>query len=297
MNSASRRNGLCENQTNQELIETNSLIQGLLKLTEAYESNISESSDQSSIQVEKTKKIIQNLLELSRQIKDPANNVCADISSKAFSIIWDTVKNQEFYVSQLAKKNNEISKLKTQVLSLDKKSQNLFRQANYDNLTWLGNRYLLELAFDLLVDDFDKNKASFSMAMIDIDDFKLFNVKFWYTVWDKVLKFMSDKLKEFFVKEWTLFRYWGEEFIIITQLKKEELFNLIERFRKKFIINQPKLTYRDDSQKIIEKAEINVTFSWWIVEYKKDTPFNKMVEKADLKLNQAKKQWKNKIIK
>ncbi|HBA44984.1 TPA: hypothetical protein DCZ31_03300 [Patescibacteria group bacterium] len=97
-------------------------------MAEDYEKSISESTAQTAEQVEKTKKTVELLLDLSAKITNPDNDICADISSQSLHVIGEAIKNQQFFASQLIEKNQEITNLKIQ-------TQELTHKAFYDELT------------------------------------------------------------------------------------------------------------------------------------------------------------------
>jgi diguanylate cyclase (GGDEF)-like protein len=91
-------------------------------------------------------------------------------------------------------------------------------QDNYhDGLTGVYNRRY----FDLMLPKFIKKAAEynikFSVLMLDIDHFKKFNDTYGHDVGDKVLKIVSSTVKEHIRgNQDILFRYGGEEFVIIS---------------------------------------------------------------------------------
>lgn len=268
------------------------LVQDLLKIAEIYEKNILDSSQLSSEQVEKTKKTVEALLRLSEQITDPANNVCAEISTQAFSIIENAIRNQESHVSELVAKNQEI-------IALKKEMQDLTHKALYDELTWLGNRHLFKKTFLAFKNDFVEKGQIFSMAMFDLDDFKKINDEYSHEVWDKALSFFAEKIRSFFFEKlwekWVSLRLWGEEFGILSQIWWKEMYRLIESFRKKssktYELIKHKRKWESEG-----KEQIKLTFSWWVVEYRDELSANWIFKECGIKLKQAKRKWKNIII-
>jgi len=291
MNSASKK-VLPTIEEDKEWDKTTLLIQDLLKIAEAYEKNISESSVQTDEQVEKTKKTVDALLMLSEQIADPVNNVCADISSQSLHIIGEAIKNQQFFANQLILKNQEINSLKQEM-------QDLTHKALYDELTWLGNRHLFKKTFNVFQKEFKENGKIFSMAMFDLDDFKKINDTFWHSLWDKALSFFAEKIRDFFFEKlwekWVTLRLWWEEFWILSQIPKSVMYILVEGFRKK-----SSKTYELKHKKPWgpeEKDQIKLTFSWGVVEYRPKLSANWIFKECGERLKEAKAKWKNNIIK
>lgn len=128
-----------------------------------------------------------------------------------------------------------------------------------------------------------KEKIPFSVAMIDIDNFKKINDTYGHLLGDEVLKFVADKLRGRLDEEHLLIRFGGEEFIIIFKnLNKEE---------GKFILDE----VRKEIGKSKFKDEVIVSFSGGIDEFNFDD-INKTLKIVDKLLYVAKNEGKNKIV-
>ncbi len=77
-------------------------------------------------------------------------------------------------------------------------------------------------------------KRPLSIAMFDVDRFKKFNDTYGHLFGDKVLKGIGSILMKSIRSSDTVFRYGGEEFVIILpETKKEKAFAIVERIRKR----------------------------------------------------------------
>lgn len=94
-----------------------------------------------------------------------------------------------------------------------KKLHELEGQANTDPLTELYNRRFAEIAFDSI----RKRKADSKLcvAMVDIDDFKAINDEFGHEIGDVILKRLARIVTKSLRKTDLVFRWGGEEFLII----------------------------------------------------------------------------------
>lgn len=104
-----------------------------------------------------------------------------------------------------------------QMVSLELENQkklleNLYRQ---DSLTGLWNRYRIEEFLELEIRKFKRSDVSFSVFMIDIDDFKAINDSLGHLEGDKILVEVSQLLKREIRDSDLLGRWGGEEFIIV----------------------------------------------------------------------------------
>ena len=102
-----------------------------------------------------------------------------------------------------------------------------------DFLTSLFNRRYFEERFFEELQRSERHNLSFSLAIIDIDDFKLFNDTEGHLAGDDVLKNIANIAKESLRVIDVIARFGGEEFIVIMpQTEKEEAFLVAERIRK-----------------------------------------------------------------
>jgi diguanylate cyclase (GGDEF)-like protein len=101
-----------------------------------------------------------------------------------------------------------------------------------DSLTGLFNRRYFEERFIEELHRSDRHGLSFSLAMIDIDNFKLFNDTEGHLAGDEVLKYIANSAKECLRVIDVIARFGGEEFaVIMPQTEKEEAFLVAERIR------------------------------------------------------------------
>jgi diguanylate cyclase (GGDEF)-like protein len=113
-----------------------------------------------------------------------------------------------------------------------------------DELTGLYNRKLLADIFERNMSELKRNGHPFSLAILDIDHFKKINDQFGHLVGDHVLSSFAHFLKESTRHSDIIFRYGGEEFIILfphTNLSQacEIAARILETFsKKKFDVNQ-----------------------------------------------------------
>ena len=93
---------------------------------------------------------------------------------------------------------------------LEKSNKLLRVKSEVDELTGLFNRG----AFDKLVNDLQM-ESPFSIIFSDIDDFRNFNNHYGHDVGDKVLTKVSDVIKSSVRVKDSVYRYGGEEIVII----------------------------------------------------------------------------------
>lgn len=88
-------------------------------------------------------------------------------------------------------------------------------QANLDSVTGLANRRGFDAALERTTERARAGEMSYSLLMIDIDNFKLFNDRFGHLMGDTVLRLISAMLRQSVKEHDFVARYGGEEFVII----------------------------------------------------------------------------------
>ncbi|MFA0816618.1 MAG: diguanylate cyclase domain-containing protein [Anaerofustis sp.] len=108
--------------------------------------------------------------------------------------------------------------------------------ANYDRLTGLPNRRLLMARLHAAIDDYIKFCRHFSLAVIDLDRFKMMNDTYGHDFGDRILVLFSEKVKHCIRKEEIFSRIGGDEFVLLQQNvgSVKESLDLIHRVKREF---------------------------------------------------------------
>ncbi|WP_369434450.1 diguanylate cyclase [Psychromonas sp. MME1] len=159
-------------------------------------------------------------------------------------------------------------------------------EATIDPLTQLKNRRALESESKKLIQSALISNSYLSVAMIDIDHFKLINDTYGHDIGDDILKLISQVLKSSLRKKDLIVRNGGEEFcIVLSDLTLKKAIDVFEILRKKIAST----SYKKDGVKI------NVTVSIGLFHgIKKD--LKSMMRLADEKLYIAKDNGRNKLV-
>ncbi|MGL5663327.1 MAG: GGDEF domain-containing protein, partial [Cetobacterium sp.] len=148
----------------------------------------------------------------------------------------------------------------------------------YDGLTNVYNRKKFDTDYKKLL----KENKHFACIIMDIDNFKKINDTFGHGLGDIVLKNSSKKIKNTLSGNYNLYRYGGEEFIILGRYKnKEEVIELAESIRKAV-------------QEMAWKEDVKVTMSIGVAF--SDIAKDKVLESSDKNLYKAKHTGKNKVV-
>ena len=176
--------------------------------------------------------------------------------------------------------------------------QTSYSLAFHDTLTGVLSRQALEREILQL-----GNK--YAVAMVDIDHFKRVNDKYGHNVGDDVLKMVASMIKKNVVGG-KIFRYGGEEFVIIFSRKSvEDVLDVMEQLRimigkRPFVIRSPnrpgkKPRNRDHLEASTDK--IRVTVSIGIAEKsEKLHTGHAVIEAADKALYRAKRNGRNCVV-
>ncbi len=154
-----------------------------------------------------------------------------------------------------------------------------------DSLTGLYNRRYFYLILGNEIERAKRYQAPLSLLMMDIDHFKLMNDKYGHLAGDQVLQSVSEICKKNLRQADNMFRYGGEEFMILMpETNQKEALNVAERIRSAIAENTIKM----------EKGSVKITMSIGVSEYGENHPTSiKFIESADRTMYAAKKAGRN----
>lgn len=181
---------------------------------------------------------------------------------------------------------NENEKILTEVLEETqelKEEINKLKEIMYkDELTNVYNRKWLH---DNILDEAAQGfKNSGTLAIIDLNFFKIVNDTYGHTVGDKVLVFIANLLKRV---EKNVVRYGGDEFIVIFS----------DETTKNSALLKLNVTREDLLTKHLKIKDISfkVSFSVGVEEFKKGDSLSDIIEKADINMYNDKAEIKKRI--
>lgn len=167
------------------------------------------------------------------------------------------------------------------IVSNKEREQAWVRQATMDALTNCKNRR----AFDTDIAALMNTQQPYSLAMVDIDNFKSINDTWGHLSGDIVLRNVArEGLQVLQPKHISLYRYGGEEFaVIFPALSPPEARQILEQWR----VNVANRDWRETG--------LSVTFSAGLGEWQMES-LEQLVKSVDEALYQAKQQGKNQIV-
>jgi diguanylate cyclase (GGDEF)-like protein len=223
---------------------------------------------------EKTNGKFQELSELHQTTLEEAKDYLIDIPTitQRFNEI------QAHMTDEVHKANAVISHLSEQIKELEEDS-------NLDGLTKVFNRRALDRYLETITRK-EALKHNLYLLILDIDDFKSINDTYGHVVGDKILIFIANLLRKTLRDGDKVFRYGGEEFVVILNRISEEK---CEEIAKRILhtISSNNLLYKGDS--------VNVTISIGATNYQTgDTP-DDLIDRADKALYRSKERGKNQL--
>ncbi len=162
------------------------------------------------------------------------------------------------------------------------------KMAVTDGLTGLFNHRYLMQQFDREFSRATRYKETFSVLMIDIDNFKTINDTYGHTFGDRVLEKLAEILKSSIRASDTAARYGGEEFVIILpKVGSAQALALANRIRK----------HIKEKTSALMKGKGILTVSIGISNYPKDSQKKtELIKQADKALYAAKRRGKDQAV-
>jgi diguanylate cyclase (GGDEF)-like protein len=108
------------------------------------------------------------------------------------------------------------------ILRLLENNKHLEKMVSIDRLTQVYNRNHYESQLPLEIERANRTKASFAFLIMDVDDFKKINDTYGHDVGDRVLRVVAQTTRRHLRKIDLLFRYGGEEFIVLLPGAKQD---------------------------------------------------------------------------
>jgi len=155
--------------------------------------------------------------------------------------------------------------------------------ATKDSLTGTGNRRALDEKFEEFISNQIRQPSKMSLIILDLDHFKSINDDYGHMVGDQILIRVSEILGGRLRGADTLFRFGGEEFVILPhELDLELAKKLAEQLR--ILVENNVLTPKNP-----------VTISLGVAEYKAGESGDDWLKRADKALYRAKKGGRNRV--
>ncbi len=219
-----------------------------------------------------------NLKFISDETAINIDNIKKDYASVDTHQVLQAFDNfQGKILEELQTADETIAKLKLEVERLE-------RESNIDPLTKAHNRRVLIKDLEEVL-SFGKDKdMDMHLVMFDADDFKQINDSFGHIAGDKTLIFLSKLIQNSLRRGTRIYRYGGEEFVVIlNRTSSEEATKIVDR-----IIRET-----SDSKLLYKSHDIHLTLSAGICSHQQNISAEELLDRADKALYEAKLNGKN----
>jgi diguanylate cyclase (GGDEF)-like protein len=205
-----------------------------------------------------------------------------NISAGVLSVYYET--------KELEQEDRVMLNELTEILMMSLKSAKFYEMSTKDLLTGIYNRGIMNFYLKKMIEENKRYEdETFSILMIDIDKFKKINDMYGHITGDYILKRVVADIGKYVREVDTLFRYGGEEFIVIMpKIDKKGAFIVAERIRKQIEESSLKL------DKLFNK-DITITISIGIAQFNKGIhkTIQDIIAEADEKMYIAKNEGRN----
>jgi len=265
-----------DKQSVKEMIES---IDGVLDKLSLRLIEMIESSDSSTIEIQKIKKELE-----SYNGSGITNFTIAH--KKLYTIATALEENTQALTKDLKKHSNEVSLLSKRVEQLEQELERAKEQSKEDFLTKLFNKRALDEFMNIKEAEFARYEKNFTVVFFDLDYFKAVNDTYGHDAGDAVLVAFAKILKQEARNVDIVGRYGGEEFIAIlgeTDLDGGVIF--AQKVRSK--VQNARLMYKE--------RRIELTVSCGVSERKSCFSLQSTVKAADEALYKAKQNGRNRV--
>ncbi|MBO4901287.1 MAG: GGDEF domain-containing protein [Lachnospiraceae bacterium] len=166
-------------------------------------------------------------------------------------------------------------------------SKKLEQLAGADALTGLSNRRSIEDHLNMMAEKYPTLNQAFSIAICDIDFFKIVNDTYGHDAGDYILTQLAEIFKSFMSGKGKAARWGGEEFLLVfDKLNGDDAFMELSRLRGQ--IEKTEFHYKSNT--------ICITMTFGLEEYDFYAGIQDTIAHADEKLYQGKNQGRNCVI-
>jgi len=215
-----------------------------------------------------------------------------DDIKKIKAVLKDEIDQMRTAVrAKQVQENRQAELLSQQVHSLQGELEKVKQETLLDGLTGVYNRRAFDIHLRECVERSTVMSFSFSLLLLDIDDFKQINDPHGHLTGDRVLVSLIHKCRQFIRGEDMAARYGGEEFAIV--LPGASLRNAIKKARH---IRKAVAATRYASQEGEDSPALSLTISIGVCTMHRGDSATALVERADRALYLAKHLGKNRVV-
>lgn len=183
------------------------------------------------------------------------------------------------------------SQLTSRVEMLQKKLSDMEVEATMDPLTCVGNRRRFQLALTKMIAQAQQAGTSLSLAMVDVDHFKMINDVHGHPVGDRVLLSVAQKLAKAIRQTDVVARYGGEEFaLLLANVSATD----VESRLKHLLVEIATSPYEYEAMG--RRERVVFTVSCGLTDLIVGETEDEFVKRSDEALYEAKKKGRNRLV-
>lgn len=157
-----------------------------------------------------------------KTMHDAIRNICSDILNQKVGKASDL----ECYETAQIALYKHISYFKNLAIK---------RSSKVDSLTGLPLRHYMNEDFEALTKLALRTGNKIGIVLLDIDNFKIINDIYGHTAGDVVIQYLAEVIKKSHRKNDFIYRYGGEEFLLLMNLFETDIWEEIDFFANRFI--------------------------------------------------------------
>ncbi|MEO1923561.1 MAG: GGDEF domain-containing protein [Nautiliaceae bacterium] len=225
-----------------------------------------------------TKNAIETIASTSQEIKKESKEIIEEVD------LTDSEEVKELVFKFSSSLIDKINKMEEKIKTLESELNKAYKDLLIDPLTKAYNRKALENDLNKILEQGKDKDLDLVIAVIDLDDFKNVNDTYGHLVGDFVLIKLTDIIKHMIRSTDKIYRYGGDEFIIVfNRANLQNVKKIIEKIVQK--ISKTALKYKDNI--------IRMTVSVGIAKHKKGDTIETLIKRADEALYRTKQDSKN----
>lgn len=254
----------------------NSINQLSIVTPSIYASIFTKYANNHNLDIEDEKELAKDLIIMEcsnlTDLQDQASKSAMQLSANTNKAITAIKEKDEKLLNVVLQETEELRR------EVEKLKESVYK----DELTNVQNRKWLN---DLFLDDDSQTlKEEGTLAIIDLNYFKLVNDTFGHVIGDKVLIYIANQLRK---TKCSVVRYGGDEFIIMfsKSISSAKAITSLNTIREDVISKKLK----------VKKDSFRVSFSFGVSEYKATQTLLEVIENADKNMYEDKIEIKKRV--
>jgi len=222
-----------------------------------------------------------------RQLDGHSDAITRALDLKSIREIQETILNE---IAAIKNENRELNEglrnISGQLTVQEKKISRFEEEVMVDHLTLVANRRALDQRLAEEANRSARYGGTFSLMMIDIDDFKALNDEHGHLAGDRILRGVSKLVSGETRTSDFVARYGGEEFVVLLpETDLETATGVAEKLRQSL----DRVIFR------LEDKRLHVTASFGVCQFKEGQTIEEFVQLSDDAMYTAKRRGKNRV--